>query len=226
MKEYFYDFLVTQGVGLSQRTILINFALAIVIGMVIYFAYQFSHTGAVYSARFNLSLVMLTVITTLVMTVIGSNIALSLGMVGALSIVRFRTAIKDPRDTAFIFWSIATGICCGVSEYFVAGVGSAILFILLLIFGRIQTNDRYLLIVRGDREKEEKIEALIEAYYRSKAKARVKNTNIESVEFIYEISRRLLEQSQKAGGSITNKLYELEGIQYVNLVCQNDEVNG
>ena len=80
--------------------------------------------------------------------------------------------------------------------------------------------------MRGEREKEEKIETLIETYYRSKAKARVKNTTVENVEFIYEVSRRLLEESQKAGGSITNKLYELDGIQYVNLVCQNDEVNG
>ena len=63
------------------------------------------------------------------MNVIGNNIALSLGMVGALSIVRFRTAIKDPRDTAYIFWGIAVGICCGVSDYLVAGLGSALIFV-------------------------------------------------------------------------------------------------
>ena len=85
-------------------------------------AYRFSHSGAVYSARFNVSLLMMTLITTMIMNVIGNNISLSLGMVGALSIVRFRTAIKDTRDTAYIFWCIAVGICCGVSYYALAAI--------------------------------------------------------------------------------------------------------
>ena len=73
-----------------------------------------SHRGTIYSKKFNVSLVVLTVLTSMVMTVIGNNVALSLGMVGALSIVRFRTAIKDSRDTVYIFWTIIVGICCGV----------------------------------------------------------------------------------------------------------------
>ena len=76
--------------------------------------YYVAHAGTVYSRKFNVSLVVLTVLTSTVMTVIGNNIALSLGMVGALSIVRFRTAIKDSRDTVYIFWCIVAGIACGV----------------------------------------------------------------------------------------------------------------
>ena len=78
------------------------------------------------------------------MSVIGNNIALSLGMVGALSIVRFRTAIKDVRDTAYIFWCIAVGICCGVSEYFLVGVGSLVIFLVLLLLGAVHSDDVYL----------------------------------------------------------------------------------
>ena len=79
--------------------------------------YWLSHTGTIYSKKFNVSLVTLTILTATVMAIIGNNIALSLGMVGALSIVRFRTAIKDSRDTVYIFWTIVAGLGCGVGDY-------------------------------------------------------------------------------------------------------------
>ena len=97
----------------------------------------------VYSSRFNVSLVVLTVLTTLVMTAIGNNVALSLGMVGALSIVRFRTAIKDSRDTIYIFWAVVVGLACGVGDYSTAGAGSAMVFVILLILGQMCIRDRY-----------------------------------------------------------------------------------
>ena len=152
MKEEMINYLVTSTGALTIQDVLLNFLTAAVIGSVIYLSYRISHSGAAYSARFNVSLVMLTLVTTLVMNVIGNNIALSLGMVGALSIVRFRTAIKDPRDTVYIFWCIAVGICCGVSEYLIAGVGTAVIFGMMLIFGFVQNNERYLLIFRGNEE--------------------------------------------------------------------------
>ena len=96
--------------SLSLQEILLSFLCAVVLGAVIFISYRFSHVGATYSAKFNVSLWMMTLVTTLIMCVIGNNIALSLGMVGALSIVRFRTAIKDPRDTTYIFWAIAVGV--------------------------------------------------------------------------------------------------------------------
>ena len=74
----------------------------------------------------------------MVMTVIGNNIALSLGMVGALSIIRFRTSIKDSRDTVYIFWTIIIGICCGVGDFIVAAAGSSTVFLVLLLFGRVK----------------------------------------------------------------------------------------
>lgn len=226
MKDYIYEFLSIQGSALTSSQVIGNFAVAAALSLIVFFAYRYSHTGAVYSARFNVSLIMLTVVTTLVMTVIGTNIALSLGMVGALSIVRFRTAIKDPRDTAFIFWGIAIGICCGVAEYFVASVGSAFLLGFLLLFGRIQTNERYLLIVRGNRAASNKVETTVGAHFQSKARLRVKNSTTDTVEFIYELTRKMLNAAEKSNGSISDKLYLVEGIHAVNLVCQNDEISG
>ena len=133
MKEYLYTGLMETSGSLTLQNVILNFVAACILSFLIYISYRVSHSGAVYSRKFNVSLVMLTLVTTLVMNVIGNNIALSLGMVGALSIVRFRTAIKDPRDTAYIFWAIAVGITCGVSDYLIAGIGTFVIFVFLII---------------------------------------------------------------------------------------------
>lgn len=225
MKEQLFDYLITNTGALTLEGVIFNFLMAVVLGIVIYTSYRFSQTGAVYSARFNISLVMLTLITAMVMNVIGNNIALSLGMVGALSIVRFRTAIKDPRDTAYIFWAIGVGICCGVSEFMIAGVGTAVIFLFLLIFGMVKNNDRYLLVIRGQRKCAEYIERIIGDQYKGKARLRVKNTSSETVEYIFELSQIMINAANKNQESISDMLYKNEGISNVNMVCQNDEIN-
>ena len=128
MREQIYS-LFSNPADMTWEQILINISASAVLGFVIFISYYISHRGTIYSKKFNASLVILTVLTGTVMTVIGNNIALSLGMVGALSIVRFRTAIKDSRDTVYIFWAIIIGICCGVGDFLVASVGSAVVFI-------------------------------------------------------------------------------------------------
>lgn len=214
---------------LDTQSILLRLSMATIIACFIYLSYKLSHEGSIYSKKFNVSLVALTIITTSVMVVIGNNIALSLGMVGALSIVRFRTAIKDSRDTVYIFWTIVVGICCGAGDFWVASVGSAFTFLVLLLFGRIKNDDRLLLIIRGARVNEERIEALIFQYYARKANLRVKNTTQTSAEFIYELSRRTMERAEKkrsgGGKTITDALYELGSIEYCNIVVQNDEIS-
>ena len=131
MREKIYS-LFTNPSDMTWQQILMNISAAAVLGMFIFVSYLISHRGTIYSKKFNASLVILTVLTGTVMTVIGNNIALSLGMVGALSIVRFRTAIKDSRDTVYIFWAIIIGICCGVGDYLVASIGSAVTFFVYL----------------------------------------------------------------------------------------------
>lgn len=224
MREELYNYLVLNASVLTLQEVLLNFFIAVVISIMIFVSYRMSHLRAVYSVRFNISLLMLTLITTLVMSVIGNNIALSLGMVGALSIVRFRTAIKDPRDTAYIFWSIAGGICCGVSEYIIVLIGSLIIFLVMLFFGKIQNNERYLLVVRANRQQSKDIEALIMAAYSGKAILKVRNSTYQSVEYIYELSQQIINKHAK-DINISENLYQLEGVNSVNLVCQNDEIN-
>lgn len=224
MKEVLFNYFNEQSGAMSLQQILLNFLASILLGAVIYTSYRFSHSGPVYSSRFNVSLVMLTMISTLVMAVIGNNVALSLGMVGALSIVRFRTAVKDPRDTAYIFWCIAVGICCGVSEFVIASVGSALLFLFLLIFGRVQKNDRYLIITRCQVHADEAVSDLLKIYFEGRAVLRVKNVDGGMAELIYEISQALLSKYESKG-SVIHKILEIEGVEGVNLVCQNDEIN-
>ena len=184
MREYLYQLLETSGGEFTAETIVLRIAVSVVIAAVLFLSYRLSHSGSVYSAKFNVSLVSLAVITTTVMIVIGNNIALSLGMVGALSIVRFRTAIKDSRDTVYIFWAIVIGICCGSGDYVTAAVGSAFVFLVLLVLGRIRNDNRALLILRAARASEEQVESLIFQYYDRKAILRAKNTTEESTEYI------------------------------------------
>lgn len=209
---------------LSVETIALRMSAAAVLAFFIFLSYWLSHDGSIYSKKFNVSLAALTLITTTVMIVIGNNIALSLGMVGALSIVRFRTAIKDSRDTMYIFWAIVVGICCGSGDYLVAGIGSAFVFLMLLLFGRIRNNTRMLLIIRAARTNEEQIESIVFQKFSRKANLRVKNTTQDSVEFIYEMSRKVLEQGNR-GKSIIQTLYGLGNVEYVNVVAQNDEIS-
>ncbi|MBP3339962.1 MAG: DUF4956 domain-containing protein [Lachnospiraceae bacterium] len=225
MKEELYKYIVSQSGALSVKEIIVCFMAAVVIGAIIFVSYRFSHTASVYSAKFNVSLIMLVLVTTLVMSVIGNNVALSLGMVGALSIVRFRTAIKDPRDTAYIFWCVAAGICCGIGDYMIAGIGTGVIFIVMLLFGNIRNNDRYLLIVRGNGEVEN-VESTIDKYFNNKAFFRVCNEDRNMTEYIYEVSYNCLQKAKKNAGdkNIKSVLFEIDGVEAVNLVCQNDEI--
>ncbi len=211
---------------LTWQQILINIAFSALLGVLIYLSYYLSHRGTVYSKKFNLSLIVLTVLTGTVMTVIGNNLALSLGMVGALSIVRFRTAIKDARDTMYIFWAIIVGICCGVSDFLVAGIGSGIVFAILLLFGSIKNDKRMLLIIRADRDLQEPIQAAVFNMFERRAVMRVRNTTRNNVEMIYEISSDILRRAEIGKHSVCDKIYELGNVEYVNIVMQNDEISG
>ena len=223
MRDTIYEVLQQTG-SLSIQEIVVRLLMSVIMGIFIAISYKISHTGTLYSRKFNVSLFTLAILTTMVMTVIGNNVALSLGMVGALSIVRFRTAIKDSRDTMYIFWAIIVGICCGVGDYTVASIGTAVVFFVLLIVGGIKNDNRMLLIIRSSRINELRIESIVYNYYDKKAVLRVKNTTPETIEFIYELSKKIENKTLNKEKSISDTLYELSGIEYVNLVEQNDEI--
>ena len=224
MREKIYS-LFTNPSDMTWQQILMNISAAAVLGMFIFISYLISHRGTICSKKFNASLVILTVLTGTVMTVIGNNIALSLGMVGALSIVRFRTAIKDSRDTVYIFWAIIIGICCGVGDYLVASIGSAVTFAVIFILGCIKSDNRILLIVRADRAKQPMIKSQVYKLFSGKAILRVENTTQDTVELIYELTQKMVKKAEKVEINITDSIYKLENIEYVNLVMQNDEIS-
>lgn len=225
MRDVLLELLRSNQGALTIQDIVLNFFIAGILGLVIYLSYRISHAGGMYSTKFNVSLVMLTLITTLVMNVIGNNIALSLGMVGALSIVRFRTAIKDSRDTAYIFWAIAAGICCGVQEYVIVSIGSGVIFLFLILFGAVKSNERYLLILRGDSSSESLVEQEMEQLFLGKVRYRVKNISNGSLEYIYELSEKQLQNADKKVSSTSAYLSNITGIKTVNIVSQNDEMS-
>lgn len=224
MKEKIYSLFAEQG-DMPWEQILANIGVSALIGMFIFISYAISHRGTIYSKKFNASLVILTVLTGTVMTVIGNNIALSLGMVGALSIVRFRTAVKDSRDTVYIFWAIITGICCGVGDYTVAAVGGAITFAVILVLGLIRSDNRILLIVRADRSRLPMIKAQVYKLFSGKALLRAENTTPETAELIYELTRSRMKKAERSEPDLAESIYRLENIEYVNFVMQNDEIS-
>lgn len=226
MKEKLIDLLEVSSSSLTLEQITMHLLVSVVLSLAIFISYYFSHEGTIYSKKFNVSLIMLTILTTMVMTVIGNNIALSLGMVGALSIVRFRTAIKDSRDTAYIFWTIIVGICCGVGDYIVASLGTITVFAVMLILGRVKNDNRILIVIKTSLSNERKIEGIVFDYFAQKANLRVKNTTKTTIEFIYELPKKYYTKSLEREKSITEALYELKNVEYVNIVSQNDEVSG
>lgn len=125
--------LSSQLANLSLPYIFVSMGAAALCGVIIYLVYRFFYRGVVYSDNFNILLIMITVITSFIIMTISANIVLSLGMVGALSIVRFRSAVKDPLDIGFLFWGIASGLTCGAGLYFVALIGTIFVILLRLI---------------------------------------------------------------------------------------------
>jgi hypothetical protein len=128
--------------------IIIALVVSFGLGLLIYFVYQKSFRGVIYNQAFSVSLAVLTILTTMITLAISSNIALSLGMVGALSIVRYRTAIKDPADIIFLFWAVGTGITVGAKLHYLAMVGALIVILMLFAIGRrTSANEVFILIV-------------------------------------------------------------------------------
>ncbi len=203
------------------ETVFLVLIIAFIVAMIIYLTYKNTYTGVMYNPRFNVSLIMITMVTTIVMVVIGSNISVSLGMVGALSIIRFRTAVKDPRDTAFIFWCVVSGLACGTQNYTIVLAGSVVICLVLFIFKKVVAgDDKYLLIIKGDDLNTSAIDKFVEKntkYYSCKGKY-IKNSKVE---LIYDIKLK-----KKNDDSIVNALKDNINIETVNLVANNTDTMG
>jgi len=206
--------------------LLLNVIMAVVMSFVVFLAYRITYRGSAFSKKFMVSLGMMSIVTTIIMNVISNNVALSLGLVGALSIIRFRTAVKDVRDATYIFWCIGIGICCGVSMYAQVAVGTAIIFLFLVFMGQSKQDGKYLLVVKASSTVQGNVEAMVKSYFNKRAQLRASSTSHEQVDLIYELGRRDIKKAQDHHGiSITETLLKLEGVTSVDLVHQTDDIS-
>lgn len=164
--------------ALNSSDIVVNLMFTFVIGMFIFIMYKKTFQGVLYTQAFNVSLVMVSLVTTLIIMTISSNIVLSLGMVGALSIVRFRTAIKDSMDIVFMFWAISVGIANGAGYFKIAIIGSIFIAIVLLILTKYkESTSPYLLIMNYDEKADDSLKEYLKKLGSYKLKSKTVTTN-------------------------------------------------
>jgi hypothetical protein len=177
-------------VTLNPLQILLTLAWALLTGLYIFFIYKKTFGGVMYSRSFNLSLVMLTLVTSLVMMVITNNLTLSLGMVGALSIIRFRTAIKDPIDTVFMFWAVSEGVALGAKLYDVAIIGGLVIGIIMVVVSAVKTKSAmpYLLILHYHEAASQTVQQMVKKL--PKARLKSKTVQRDGIELTVEIRVR------------------------------------
>lgn len=209
-------------VKMPIQTVLLVLLVAFLVSLIIYLTYKNTYTGVLYNPRFNVSLIMITMVTTMVMVVIGSNISVSLGMVGALSIIRFRTAVKDPRDTAFIFWCVVSGLACGTQNYTIVIVGSIFICLILFLFKKFTTkNNKYVLIIKGKsfdlKEVEKTLDKKLKDYI-----CKGKYISVNGMETIYDVKIK----DSKISDDIIVSLSKVSGVNTINIVSSNTDTMG
>lgn len=214
------SFLDNAVVNFSLVDVAVTLLVSFLLGLFIYAVYKKTFNGVMYSKNFNVSLVAMSMITTLIIMGVTSNIVLSLGMVGALSIVRFRTAVKDPIDIVYLFWAIAAGIVTGAGLYLLAIFGSLVVGVMLIVFTSKTMNEiPYMLVVNCGSSAAEK--SLLE-----RIGAHVKRMNIKSkavrggtgIELTVEV------RLKSDNTDFVNELTEIEGVSDVVLVSYHGEL--
>lgn len=205
-------------VSIDFATIVTCMAITVLVAAYIFMVYRMVNRKAFYNRNFNLSLIALAVITAAVILTIQSNIVISLGMVGALSIVRFRTAVKDPMDLVFLFWSISAGIICGAGFAVVAVVASIVITVIILLCDKmpVGTAAVILLVNSTDYKTESRIMEVVEKYCES-SKVKARNLTKDKLNMAIEVKTG-------EGGKLVEQLMDLESVTSASLVDHDGEV--
>ncbi len=213
----FADWFADQLSNFTPLNVVIALIVALIAGVVIAMVYKKTFRGVLYSPSFSLTLILLCLVTTPVVMAIGSNVALSMGMVGALSIVRFRTAVKDPLDTAYMFWAITMGILVGSNAYVIAIVALLGISVILLAISylRLRSPNGYLLVLHYDEDAQVDIENTLKRsvrFYRLRSKTVTRSGAEMTVEV--RLDRRV---------NIVTDMLDIEGVYDATLVaCQTE----
>ncbi|MFZ7138529.1 MAG: DUF4956 domain-containing protein [archaeon] len=202
--------------ALTIERVMLSLCVTFGVTLFIFYVYRKTFNGVIYTRNFNVGLVLTGLVVSLVTLPISSNIALSLGMVGALSIVRFRTAIKDPADIVFTFWAIAVGIICGAGLYMIAIIGSPIIGFFLFVMSRanLRTNDPFLLVLHYAEAAEDAVQAAL-----PENKLRSRTVTSVGVELMVEVRMKTKDASQ------VDKLLKIDGVKDAALVSYNSDVS-
>ena len=199
---------------LGTKEILATLGLALLLAAILWTAYRLANTKETYQPKFAVTLVILAFVSTILMDLVQSNLALSLGMLGSLSIVRFRTNIKDPRDIGFIIWSMAIGIAAATQSFLIGMTGSVILAAVMILSKRSEgAASQMLLIVRGSDADLDRIQNVVDHMEGSNT-VKAKNVLSDSFELVYEVRISDWESNR-----VIENLFELGGIDSVNLLA-------
>lgn len=218
-KQLFY-YLLEKNTTMPVEQIIISFCMCVLLSLFVYFIYKKTYTGVLYSKSFNLSILLISIITCMIMMIISSNLAVSLGMVGALSIIRFRAAIKDPKDIAYLFWAIGIGLSTGTGVYIIGVVGSIFISILLILMDKgLYDESCYLLVIRGENFDSDVVESELRKYTK-RFKLRMKTITTHASEVTYEL------RVKHNHHDLIQSLQQINFIDSVNLVSYNGEIAG
>ena len=202
----------------SIPDIIVALAVSFVIALFIFLVYVRTFKGVMYSSSFGISLIAMNLITTLVILTVSSNLMVSLGMVGALSIVRFRTVIKEPLDLVYLFWSIAAGIIVGAGLIPMAVIGSVIIGLVLFVFVNRKSNDQpYVVVISCNSEQAETQSMHLLSSHTKKSVVKAKSVSKDCIELTVEV--RLRESSSQ----FLNALLAVDGIRNATLVTYNGD---
>lgn len=203
---------------LPPLQIIITLLVSLLLGGFIFFVYKKTFGGVLYSRTFNLSLIMLTMVTSLVLILIVNNLTLSLGMVGALSIIRFRTAVKDPMDTAYMFWAVGEGIALGAQFFDVAFIGAAVIGLVMVLITafKLRASMPYLLILHFHEAASAGVKNLIKQLPRTRVRSRTSQR--EGIELTVEV--RLHDDET----SVVDKFLRIEGVFDATLIAHQGDM--
>lgn len=216
--DIFKSNFLDQATDFSIMDMGIAMILSLSLGLFIFYVYRKTFSGVMYSESFGVSLMAMTLVTTLIILAVTSNIILSLGMVGALSIVRFRTAVKEPLDIAFLFWSISVGIVIGAGLIPLAVIGTIFIGLVLLVFVNRKTNDTpYIMILSLENDQAE-IDSMELVHAKTKKNlVKAKTVSGNGIELTIEV--RLIDLS----ANLVNELLTINGVKNACLVSYNGE---
>ena len=205
-------------ITLSPLQVILTLVIALLVGLYVFFIYKKTFGGVMYSRNFNLSLIMLTLVTSLMLMLINNNLALSMGMVGALSIIRFRTAVKDPIDTVFMFWAVGEGIAIGTRFYDIAAIAALVIGVIMVVLTvfKGKASMPYLLIIHYHESASQQVRQMVKQLPNARLKS--KTAQRDGIELTMELRLRENETG------FVEKFLRVDGVYDATLISHQGDI--